>query len=227
MRASLGLVASAAVVAPPVTIVYDTKTDSFTHTDDFSFSHSPGGIPAGVVVILDAIFGSAPAVTITYGGVSMTQMTSSPCAWNLGSEIDHAAYIFHLGASIPTGTQTVAVTIASGVTALNGTCFTVTGPTGTAEADTTRVDSAIGANPTAALTIADPCFCAGICISGQDSAASVTPGAGMTQITEYNTNAVSTTSLVYRTTNPSTNTTLDWTATSEDYSVFALALKST
>ena len=77
-----------------------------------------------------------------------------------------------------------------------------------------------------ALTINEESFVCGVLYSGQDTTAAVTDGSGMTTIFEVDTGG-QIVSFAYRTALVSTNSSAAWTATSEDYAIFAVAIKST
>lgn len=93
-----------AVAHDAVTVDTGSGT-SATHV----FNHTPTGTPKGVIV---TVCGSAYATAVTYGGVSMTQLPRSPL-FPYGDGLSTAERwmdVWFLGASIPTGTQSVSIT---------------------------------------------------------------------------------------------------------------------
>lgn len=86
---------------------------SGSQTGTFSWTHTPTGTPKGVWVEVDREDGSSTdAITgVTYGGVSMTLIAS---AVDSAGEPSYTELYF-LGASIPTGAQTVQVTTTAGI----------------------------------------------------------------------------------------------------------------
>lgn len=91
-------------------VAYDVSSAATAaEASSLSWTHTPVGTPRGVIVFCLGQGGSGqPAIAVTYGGVSMTAVTSSyvsDAAGELG-----AIRAFFLGASVPTGAQTVQVT---------------------------------------------------------------------------------------------------------------------
>lgn len=228
MRATLGTVASG-FIEPPATFALDATAHG-TALDagraDLAWSHVPNGLPIGCLVLIGCENTSTDTVSAaTYGGVALTGVTLSPFNGLLGSEENCMLHGFWKSGGLPTGTQTVQLTNEDTSTAIHAASFTFVGPNGIAVEDTSTADTS-GANPTVALTIANDSVCAGVCYSGQDTNAGITVGAGMTQVQEVDTGG-QVISLAYKTAIQSTNTTLDWTATAEDYAILAVAIKST
>ncbi len=102
------------LLASPVwgTITQDTSTESKASvngdTEDFSWSHTAGASPEGVVVFVVVETTTADDVIgVTYNSVSMTEITGSPLIKSSGETA--AVHAFFLGASIVGGTKTVAV----------------------------------------------------------------------------------------------------------------------
>lgn len=95
-------------------IAFDASS-SFDITGSGSGTHTPAGTPRGVVVCIAEDIGTTDVISgVTYGGTAMTRLAY--VANDFGNETN-SVYIYFLGASIPTGAQTVAVTVASGTTA--------------------------------------------------------------------------------------------------------------
>ena len=111
MRALFGTVASGQI--PPVT---DFAFDAFSNAAgsssggrvDLSWTHTPVGIPKGVVVLIANENTVADAVAgVTYGGVAMSELSGSPFSGTLGGEENCVLHGFVLTSSVPTGAQTV------------------------------------------------------------------------------------------------------------------------
>jgi hypothetical protein len=122
--------------------------------DDVSFTHTPVGTPRGVLLIVTfagAFTGTDDQITSTptYGGVNMTEVTGSMLAFS-GTE-DKQVHVFHLGASIPTGAQTVAFTVAT-IQAIT-TCITYTAAADTEVVDTTTLNQTNSGAVTGTLSL--------------------------------------------------------------------------
>lgn len=96
-----------------------------------SFTHTPVGTPRGVTVLIVSTSATDTVSGVTYGGVAMTEATGSPVVSTSGE--GGVCYAYTLGASVPTGAQTVDITgtgtlrvIVQTVTA-GGDCEFVTG----------------------------------------------------------------------------------------------------
>lgn len=120
-------------------------------TNPFSWTHTPVGTPRGVVVYIEHDTSATDHVTgVTYGGVAMARVVR---ATDTAAE-PGAAEMWFLGASIPTGAQTVEVTLSTG-TDDNFHCVSATV---TASDDTEVVDfdgvSEDASNPAVTLAYA-------------------------------------------------------------------------
>lgn len=192
-------------------------------TGDISASHTPSGTPRFVQVYIAQDGGTDDVSGVTYGGVAMTENTGSP---NLvaGGETG-GAYSYFLGASIPTGTQTVTVTMLGGGLPKIAYCIS-----GTAAADCETVDSDASINST---SVADPscvlslggrsCFCSLVFWSGHDSTGSVTPLTGWTAQNELDI-GVETAGIYTYDTVGTTDVTAGWTQTANDAAAMCLAI---
>lgn len=92
-----------------MTIAYDAESSHPTGgTGELSWSHVPTGTPKAIFVRLYQFANSTDQVTgVTYGGVTMTRVDD---AFNTTGEA-FAVYLYFLGSSIPTGTQTIVVSV--------------------------------------------------------------------------------------------------------------------
>lgn len=141
---------------------FDAQSESerIDTSDPMTWTHTPVGVPKGVVVaIVHGVSTTDHVVTVTYGGVSMTEVIRrTDTATELG-----AAELWFLGASIPTGAQTVSVDLASATTDdIHGVCFTLTGGANTEVIDSDGI-AENAANPTVTLQKTDrnaQCFAA-------------------------------------------------------------------
>jgi hypothetical protein len=226
----MGIVASGQT-EPVTTFAFDAKsnatTDNAARASPISWTHTPVGIPKGVLVLI-AVENEAtdPVTAVTYGGVALSHVSGSPLADTVNAEVCHAGGWF-LGSGLPTGAQTVVVTFSTIGGSINAVACTVVGPNNSAIEDTSTISGAVsGADPSLALTITADSFCAGLLISGRAAAADVTPGAAMTQLLEIDVGA-ELMSWVRKTDLATTNTSVDWTAASEEYAILAVAIKST
>lgn len=130
-------------------VAYDAQS-YLTFTSTNSWTHTPVGAPRAVVVMIAQTVSSSDLVSgVTYGGVAMTRVTTAADTVTEPGRV----YVYHLGAGIPTGAQTVAVTVSSGTDAKIGWCVT-----GTAAADTIVEDWGVVennvANPSVTLATA-------------------------------------------------------------------------
>lgn len=132
-------------------IAFDAFTSSTGGTGDYSFSHTPVGTPKGVIVYV--IFnGAAIGISgVTYGGVAMAEQANSPAS-NLTGELG-ASHCFFLGASIPSGMQTVAIDVTLGTEVSVAGCVTVTAANDTSVVTTGKVESNSQANPAVTLSL--------------------------------------------------------------------------
>jgi hypothetical protein len=107
------------------TVAHDAVTQSaeFTTATPFTFSHTPVGIPKGILVAITRTGAATDYVSaVTYGGLAMTRTQfASDAAGEPGS-----AYLYFLGSGIPTGTQTVSISTDGNAGAKRATCVSVT-----------------------------------------------------------------------------------------------------
>lgn len=96
-------------------VAYDAVSESHSGTSgstfeaSFSWTHTPSGTPRGVTVFVFTVSSSADwAQSVTYGGVVLNRFVAMG-GTDTASEPGRVA-VFHLGAAIPTGAQTVVVT---------------------------------------------------------------------------------------------------------------------
>lgn len=192
-----------------------------------TWTHTPVGTPRGIIVFAQQIGTSSDFIngTVSYGGVALTRVPTNGFAQDTAAETA-SIYAYFLGASIPTGAQTVSISHDTGIFGTkHAICVSVT-----ASADTTVVVSGKlendAANPTVTLdsggTTALKLF---NLYSGKDAIANITNTAGMTRILaeKYSADVVCRV-YGYRTTPGSGSETVVQTATSDDVAMIGLAI---
>ena len=82
-------------------------TTGSTNQASFSWTHTPTGTPRGVLVYVYTISATQTVTGVTYGGVAMTQIAGGAAVDTAGEpgRVD----TFFLGASVPTGAQSIVV----------------------------------------------------------------------------------------------------------------------
>lgn len=150
-------------------------------TSSNSWTHTPTGTPRGVIVHIAQNVVSTDLITaVTYGGVRMNRVVT--CA---DTTVEPGrVYTYFLGVGIPTGAQTVAVTVASGTDAKTGWCQTLTGSSDL-EVVTYASVTDDQKNPAVTLpTIASfNGIVSGVIFSGAALPSAVVPGTGYTAFT--------------------------------------------
>lgn len=191
--------------------------------NNFSFTHTPVGTPRGVMVFIAQNANGTDDVTgVTYGGVTMARVgVSLHSTGETG-----AVYIYFLGASIPTGAQTVSVTAGSSLK--DGHCVSVTGATNLYVVDSDfTIASDSQANPSVTLSLLGrSSFCAIVGHSGQNAVSGITPLTNWTSRDEYDWGQQ--TSLVYTYDTVGTaDVTAGWTQSADDATLGAIAIRET
>lgn len=166
-------------------VAFDAATEpaTFTTTTPYTFSHTPTGTPAGILLEIDHGDVATDLIdgAVTYGGVAMVRV---------GHAVDTATkpggvYNYFLGEGIPSGTQTVSISHTGSADVKHCTVASVT-----AAADT-EIGSAGAINENASnprLTM----FKAGVggmafstLYSGSNSIGDQTPVAGTTPVSDH------------------------------------------
>jgi hypothetical protein len=102
-------------------VAHDAFSNSTAGTGNLSWTHTPTGTPRGVLVLVDQTLSATDQVSgVTYGGETMTRVTTTSATGP-----DCRSYAYFLGENIPTGAQTVDVTV-SGSATKQGGCVTQT-----------------------------------------------------------------------------------------------------
>lgn len=158
-------------------VAFDATANSGMATTDPSWTHTPTGTPAGVVVLVMQDGGTSETVSCTYGGTAMTALTAIN-----GSAASEPAWIypFFLGASVPTGAQTVAVTDSSTQTKI-GVSYTVTAAADTEVDVEGSLVSSSQDDPSVNLTATDTVMTFGALFSGLGNSSNVTADANHTK----------------------------------------------
>lgn len=139
-------------------IAFDAYSrNTSTSPTTFSWTHSPVGIPRGVVVYVVQNAGLTDEVTgVTYGGVAMVRVASN----SHDANEDGVIYAYFLGENIPTGDQTIEVTVDATGSSKFGRAYTVTAAADTfvQAFDSTSINGIVE-NPAASLALGGvPCF---------------------------------------------------------------------
>lgn len=200
---SLGIVRSIGAPGAPAVVASNVAFDAYTSpggaigTGNLSWTHTPVGAPKGVLVFVNQYFESTDHVTaVTYGGVALTRVDLAVFTG------DNAVYAYFLGAGIPTGDQTVAVTAGTSAGNKRATCITVTADTDLSVMDSAK-QAATASNPSVSLDITADAFVSAGITAEVAAVSQITEDAAYTLLYE-NDFGSSTMSMVRRTTNPTT-----------------------
>lgn len=201
-------------------VAYDAvSTAGFNFTGTYSWTHTPVGTPRGAMVWPWSP-GGDNVTGVTYGGSAMAEVTGSPLQKNTGEAI--TVYGYFLGASVPSGAQTVEVT-QGGTDTRNAMAITMTAEADTEIVDTSTISSDSQADPSVVLSLGGrECFCAIKFGSGHNAITDVTPNSGWTGRAEGS-NGSYTNGLYTYDTVGTTDVTAGWTQTAEDAVAIAAA----
>lgn len=150
-------------------------------TSSNSFTHTPVGTPRAVMVSIAVSTLSTDNVSgVTYGGVTMHRVNTAVDTATEPARV----YQYFLGSNIPTGAQTVAVTVASGISTKTAWCQTFTASTDCQVVSTAKLEDDT-TNPFVYMgTMAGfSGIVTGIYYSGISTASSLTAGVGYTKLT--------------------------------------------
>ena len=203
-------------------VAFDAFSNGTAGTGDISFTHTPVRTPRGAIVIVLGVSGTDGVSGVTYGGVAMAEVSGSP---NLKGTAELAgAYVYFLGASIPTGAQTVAMT-SSNTHLKSISCITLTAAADTEVVDSDgTINSDSVADPSVTLSLGGRTAFAAIgLVSGQDAVTGITPPSGWTSRLEQDAGAVTVGHYTYDTIG-STDVAAGWTQTAEDATAIAVAV---
>lgn len=193
-----------------------------TGTGTLSWTHTPVGTPRGVVVGTVCNEGVNQISSVTYGGVACAGDSTSRAV--KATAEDGEVRLFTLGASVPTGAQTVEVLV-SGAAAKTAFCVTVTAAD---DVEVVDVDNSINSdsqsNPSGTLSLGGrSSFVVQVFFSGQDTLGGITPLSGWTADYEVDFGAQTGGWYSYNTVGTS-DVTFGWTQTAEDALCVAVAI---
>ena len=203
-------------------VAYDAVSNATEGTGTLTWTHTPVGTPRGVQVFVVQNTGAADEVSgVTYGGVAMTETSDSPLL--KAAAEDGGVYSYFLGSSIPTGAQTVEVTV-TGATTKAAVAITITAAADTTVQDTATISSDSATNPSVTLSLgSNTCFCAIGFMSGQASVGNITPSASWTSRYEFDFTSQTCGFYTYDTIG-SSDVTAGWTQTADDAISIAVAI---
>jgi len=162
-------------------VAHDASSESatFTTTTPATWTHTPTGTPAGVIVAISHAAVSTDLIngTVSYGGVAMERVGTAADA----SGEPGRSYLYFLGAGIPTGAQTVSISHTGSSDVKWAACATVTASADT-EAGPGVWRNANDTNPTAFVNKGVSGMAYGVAHSGVDAIASLVPNAAMTHL---------------------------------------------
>ena len=188
---------------------------------DSNFTHNPVGTPRAVIVWVLDVAGTDQVTSVTYGGASLTQVSSSPVLKSTGET--GAVHCFFLGSSVPTDDPaTVDVTLTAATYTVN--CVTLTAADDTEVVDVQTISSDSAANPSATLALSGRTSWCGIgFVSGHDASTGVTPLTNWFDRGESSTGTQQAACYTYNTIG-TTDVTAGWTQTAEDAVAIAVAV---
>lgn len=134
-----------------MTVAFDAELDlgSFTTTSPDDTTFTPVGTPRGIVVGIGTTVVNTDVVTgVTYGGVAMTRIGTATASAGAGDTF--RAYLYFVGASIPTGAQTIAITHSGSADPKWAAALSITAATDT-EVGAFNTLSTVQTNPQIAL----------------------------------------------------------------------------
>jgi len=181
-------------------------------------AHTPTGTPNGAFVWVMSVSSSATVSGVTYGGVSMTEVTGSPVSLSNG-------YIqcFSLVSGVPSGAQNAVATLV-GTSTRAIYCLTLTGASALVVEDIDIINTT-SSNPRGTLTLGgNTCFCATGLYDDQSSPASQTPLTNWTKDQSYSHGSKSSSFLTYDLISTADVTT-GWDAGDVDNGAVSLAIR--
>ena len=205
-----------------MTIAHDATTAVGNGTGTISATHTPVGTPKGVFISIVQNVGTTNEIdAVTYGGVACALAKFE----SIATGEPGASYIYHLGASIPTGAQTASVTV-TGASAKVVQCQTVTAATDT-RVCVSGSTTAIQADPAVALSLASyrTCYAVGALFSGQGATTGIAPATGYTDLAEHDFGAQMASFIRIDAQDAGGGVTVGWVQTSEEGCGVAAAIE--
>lgn len=203
-------------------VAFDAASASGTGTTERSWTHTPSGTPKAVMVGCSQgdTSGADQVTGVTYGALTLTEVTGSPHLKATGEVM--ATYMYFAGASIPTGAQTVTVTVSG---AASKKCWSITL---TANTDTeivsvnTSINTDTAQNPSSTQTLSGrTSFVGMVFTSGESAAGNITELSGWTNAVSEADHGNATGGMYYYNTVAAVDVTIGWTNAT---SVAALAI---
>ncbi len=207
-------------------IAHDAESNVAAGTGDLSWTHTPVGVPAAVLVLAvqntNAVDQDAGCV---YGGVAMQEVLGSPFLHPTGSE-DGAISAYFL-ADPPPGAQTVLLDTTSTGSSRRAVCFSVTSAAKVAIEDIAWLDQSSGANPSLAMNtgVGVGTLTYAALHSGQDAVSSIAAGSGMTEVLEHDFGSQTASWIRSTSVDAGSGFTAGWTVTTEEAGAVAVALR--
>lgn len=205
-------------------LALDSSGTPASSTGNFSFVHTPVGTVRAVIIAVNQQTGSTDEVTsVTYGGVTCNRAAA---LFKTTGETG-AVYLYHLGANIPTGPQTVAVNVNGTASTKRVTIWALTAALDTSIKTTdTSINSDSLANPSVVLALGGTtCWCCIEFLSGQDTAANNAPLASWTATLSQQWGATQSGGSFRYNTIASVDVTAGWTMTADDATMIAMAIQ--
>ena len=203
-------------------VAFDAASTQAIGAGHLSWTHTPVGTPRGVLVFVLGNGAGDDVSTITYGSATLAEIPGSPNIQSVGEGFD--IHAFFLGASVPTGAQTVFVNV-TGFAAHAAVAITLTAGNDTALVDSDgTINSTSYTNPSVTLSLGGVTSFAAIGFgSGQDAATGITPLANWTSRLEVDF-GTRTAGVYTHDTIGTTDVTAGWTQTADDAVAIAVAV---
>lgn len=206
-------------------IALDTATNTAAGTGNLSWTHTgaSSGV-CGALVFVTGISSTDIVSTVTYGGVTMTQLTGSPNLLTTGELGAVSAWFLKNPAQ---GNQTVSITV-TGSVSKRPVCITVKDTAATVTTWVNDVDATINstssANPSVTLSLnSQTSFCCIAFVSGQNAVSGISPLSSWTSQLEHDFGNQTAGYYTYDTIG-SSDVSAGWTQTAEDAVAIAVAL---
>ena len=205
-----------------MTVAFDAFSDTTAGTGDLSWTHTPVGTPKGIIVFVVQNVAGSEISSVTYGGTAMAAVSGSPN--NKALAEDGIVYCYFLGSSIPTGAQTVTVTV-SGASVKTPGAISLTASNDTTVQDTdVTINSGSSANPSSTLLLGgNTCFCAIGFMSGQASVSNIDPLTNWTIGQQFDFTSQTAGMYTYDVIG-SSDVTMGWTQTADDAIAIGIAV---
>lgn len=185
-----------------------------------SYTHTPVGTPRCVLVFVMYTGSSDDLTSVSYGGTGMTEVSSSPLIKATGETGVVHAYV--LGASIPTGAQSV--TSVAGAVTKRYRSITYTGAADCEVVATSTISVDTGADPSGTVSLGGRTSAvAEGWVDGNDSPVNVTELTNWTATTEGDF-GTQTAAMYYYTIVSTTDVTFGYTALDNDHIILAVAV---